>query len=133
MAVARARGATSARYVQQTHAGPQPVDVTLDGAAARASMLQNPAEHGVEPAVAEVLAAVGLQRGDEHADWPPQVVSTGVPHIVAPVRDVAALERARAHPSMLPDVLVRARRDLRVPRRRRRRRGDRARPQLLPG
>ena len=132
VAVARARGATEASYVQQTHAGLQPVDVTLDGAAARASMLQNPAEHGVEPDAAAVLAAVGLQEGDGHAGWPPQVVSTGVPHVVAPVRDVAALERAGAHPSRLEDVLVElgatcvylAAVDAR--------RGDRARTELLP-
>ncbi len=80
--------------------------MTLDGAAAHASMLQNPAEHGVEPEAAAVLAAVGLQEGDGHAGWPPQVVSTGVPHVVAPLRDVAALERAGAHPSRLEDVLV---------------------------
>jgi trans-2,3-dihydro-3-hydroxyanthranilate isomerase len=106
VAVARARGATSASYVQQTQAGLQPVDVTLDGAAAHASMLQNPAQHGAEPDAAGILAAVGLQAGDAHPDWPPQVVSTGVPHVVAPVRDLAALERAGAHPSLLPDVLL---------------------------
>jgi trans-2,3-dihydro-3-hydroxyanthranilate isomerase len=106
VAVARTNGATSASYVQQTHAGLQPIDVTLDGATARASMLQNPAQHGTEPGAAAILAAVGLQDGDGHPDWPPQVVSTGVAHVVAPLRDTAALERAAAHPSLLGDVLL---------------------------
>jgi trans-2,3-dihydro-3-hydroxyanthranilate isomerase len=105
VAVAHARGEPRAAYVQQTHAGLQPVDVTLDGAHARASMLQNPAVFGAEPDPARVLAAVGLAPADVHPAWPPQVVSTGVPHVVAPVRDVAALARARAEPALLPALL----------------------------
>jgi trans-2,3-dihydro-3-hydroxyanthranilate isomerase len=105
VAVARRRGATQASYVQQTQAGLQPVDVTLDGVQARASMLQNPAVHGAEPGVEAVLAAAGLAEDDAHPGWPPQVVSTGVAHVVAPVRDGAALERARAHPAGLPALL----------------------------
>src|SRR5215212_8752467 len=75
VAVAHARSEPRAAYVQQTHAGLQPVDVTLDGAHARASMLQNPAVFGAQPDPARVLAAVGLAPADVHPAWPPQVVS----------------------------------------------------------
>jgi trans-2,3-dihydro-3-hydroxyanthranilate isomerase len=105
VAVARARGQARASYVQQTHAGLQPVDVTLDGVNARASMLQNPAVFGPELDPARVLAAVGLDPGEANAAWPPQLVSTGVPHVVTPVRDVAALARARADETLLPALL----------------------------
>jgi trans-2,3-dihydro-3-hydroxyanthranilate isomerase len=105
VAVARARGQASARYVQQTHAGLQPVDVTLDGVHARASMLQQTATAGAELAAARVMAAAGLRGEDAHPAWAPQVVSTGVPHIIAPVRDAAVLDRAAPDPAALPELL----------------------------
>jgi trans-2,3-dihydro-3-hydroxyanthranilate isomerase len=105
VAIARARGASTVTYVQQTFSGLQPVDVTMDGALARASMLQNPPVHLTEPEPARVLAAAGLGAGDAHPDWPPQVVSTGIPHVIAPVAG-DALGRARAHPDLLPELLA---------------------------
>lgn len=105
VAVARARGETRACYVQETQAGLQPVDVVLDGARARASMLQGPATTGAQPEPARALAAAGLTAGDAHPDWRPQLVSTGAPHLMAPVRDGAALARAAADPQLLPALL----------------------------
>ncbi len=93
VAVARARGETQARYVQQTHAGLQPVDVQLAGDGARATMLQEPPAFGPEPAPAGVMAAAGLDASDAHRVLPAQVVSTGVAHLLAPLRDASALER----------------------------------------
>jgi trans-2,3-dihydro-3-hydroxyanthranilate isomerase len=95
VAVARARGDVHATYVQQTPAGDQPVEVTLVGdAAARASMLQEPPRFGGGPAAADVMAVAGLTAVDAHPDLGPQVVSCGTPHLMAPVRDRAALRRA---------------------------------------
>ena len=93
VAVARARGDQHTTYVQQTRAGLQPVDVRLDGDAARASMLQEPPVFGVEPASEDVMAPAGLGAADAHPDLPAQVVSTGETHLMAPVRDRAVLER----------------------------------------
>lgn len=104
VAVARARGVRTATYVQQTFSGLQPVEVTLDSVHARASMLQNAPEHLAAADPARVLAAVGLQPSDGHAEWLPQVVSTGIPHVIAPVA-AAALGRAHAHPDLLPRLL----------------------------
>jgi trans-2,3-dihydro-3-hydroxyanthranilate isomerase len=95
VAVALVRGERTARYVQQTRAGLQPVEVQLDGTTARASMLQEPARFGPEPDAALVLDALGLGPEDAHADLPPQVVSTGVPQVLVPVGEPAALERLR--------------------------------------
>lgn len=93
VAVARARGEQHASYVQQTHAGLQPIEVRLDGDSARASMLQEPPVFGLEPPASAVMAAAGLADVDAHPDFPPQVVSTGEPHLMAPLRDREALER----------------------------------------
>ena len=100
VAVARAEhGAVApreARYVQQTGAGLQPIDVhLLDGHRARASMLQEPAEHGAELPRSEVVRAIGLT--PEHADraLPPQLVGSGLTQLILPLRDADALARAR--------------------------------------
>src|SRR5919197_6158109 len=60
VAVARAASANEARYVQQTPAGLQPIEVSGDGRRFRASMLQEPAEFGAEHDPEPFLAGVGL-------------------------------------------------------------------------
>jgi trans-2,3-dihydro-3-hydroxyanthranilate isomerase len=94
-AVAHARGERSATYVQQTAPGLQPVDVELEGTAARVSMLQEPARHGPELDPAVVLPMAGLEAADADPELPVQVVSTGVNQILVPVRDVSVLARVR--------------------------------------
>ena len=95
VAVARARGERSARYVQQTGAGLQPVEVELaaDGGSGHASMLQEPAVFGPEWDPAEAMAAAGLSPDDSHPELPPQVVTTGLQHVMAPVASLEALGR----------------------------------------
>jgi trans-2,3-dihydro-3-hydroxyanthranilate isomerase len=93
VAVARAQGQERARYVQETHAGLQPIGVELDGDLARATMLQEPPVFGTCPAAGDVMASAGLDAADAHPQLPPQVVSTGVAHLMAPLADAAALRR----------------------------------------
>jgi trans-2,3-dihydro-3-hydroxyanthranilate isomerase len=97
VAVARSRGEARVTYVQQTQPGEQAVDVELDGVHARVSMLQETPELGPELDADEVLGLVGLDAGDADPRLPSQVVSTGVPQVLACVRDPAALRR------VLPD------------------------------
>jgi trans-2,3-dihydro-3-hydroxyanthranilate isomerase len=96
-AVARARteGLSQASYHQQTVAGVQPVEVELTGDLARASMLQEPAEFGEPVEPGPVLGALGLGPADAHPDLPVQPASTGIFHLMVPVRDDIALQRAR--------------------------------------
>jgi trans-2,3-dihydro-3-hydroxyanthranilate isomerase len=94
VAVARARGETSAAYVQQTIAGLQPVEVELTGRLARASILQEPAVFGAELDADDVLRCAGLSAPDADPELPVQVVSCGVPQVIAPVR-AGALARVR--------------------------------------
>lgn len=95
VAVALRRGEAEARYVQQTPAGLQPIDVRRDGDRASASVLQEPAEFGAELESGEVMAALGLRGADGHPALPPQIVSTGLTTLVAPVADEAMLGRVR--------------------------------------
>jgi trans-2,3-dihydro-3-hydroxyanthranilate isomerase len=96
VAVARAHGVTGrARYVQETGAGLQPIDVELDGDRAHASMLQEPPVYGAQLERAPVLAAIGLTRDHADPELPPQVLDTGAPHVIVPLRDRDALARAR--------------------------------------
>ena len=108
VAVARARGQAEARYVQQTPAGLQPIEVQLGDGVARASMLQEPAVFGPEVEPGRALAALGLADGDAHPELAPQVVSTGIAHLMVPVADVHALDRVapdlRALRAMLEEL-----------------------------
>lgn len=92
VAVAHANGKTGkVRYVQETGAGLQPIEVVLDGSRASASMLQEPPIFGAEVDATEALSAVGLPAAAADPDLPPQVVSTGLAHLMLPVRSVEDL------------------------------------------
>jgi trans-2,3-dihydro-3-hydroxyanthranilate isomerase len=106
VAVARARGESQVRYVQRTGAGLQSVEVELDGRAARASMLQEPPVQGAEVGVVDALAPAGLGAPDAMPGLPPQVISTGLPHLIAPVRDVEVLARVRPKPEAMAGLLA---------------------------
>jgi trans-2,3-dihydro-3-hydroxyanthranilate isomerase len=95
VAVARWRGAEEASFVQETGAGLQPIEVRAEDGRWRASMLQAEVERGPELDRAEAMAAVGLEPGDAHPELPPQLVSTGLPHLITPVAETGALGRAR--------------------------------------
>jgi trans-2,3-dihydro-3-hydroxyanthranilate isomerase len=94
VAVARWRGLDSARFVQETGAGLQPIEVSSDGRRWRAEMLQNEAEFGTTLDPEAAMHAVGLNFAEAHQDLPPQVVSTGLPTAIVPVSDAGSLARA---------------------------------------
>jgi trans-2,3-dihydro-3-hydroxyanthranilate isomerase len=96
VAEARLRGEPSARYVQQTPAGLQPVDVELrsDGRTAHAEMVQEPAEFHASPDEGRVAAVCGLTEEDLHPELRPQFVATGVPQLIVPLAGREALGRA---------------------------------------
>jgi len=95
VAVAHAAGTERGRYVQQTEAGLQLVEVEGSGQHWRASMLQEPVRFGDEIDPARALAPVGLDPDDADPALPPQVVSTGLAHLMVPVRGAGALARVR--------------------------------------
>ena len=103
--VARIGGTPSAYFVQQTRAGRQPLAVTLDGAAGRVTLTQDPAVFGESPDPAAVLAAVGIESRRVRSDLTPQIVSTGLPSLIVPLSDVDALVAARADRDRLRSAL----------------------------
>jgi trans-2,3-dihydro-3-hydroxyanthranilate isomerase len=105
VAVARARGDRSTSYVQQTGAGLQRIEVEVGERVSRASMLQEPATFGSELDAASVLRALGLAESDAAPELPPQVVGTGLTHLMVPVREAAALDRAAPDAAALRPVL----------------------------
>lgn len=106
VAVAVARGEDRAEYVQQTHAGRQPVRVERrSGTVMAASMLQEPVVFG-PPVGAAALAALGLGPGDADPRLPVQVASTGLPHLLVPVAGPAVLGRCAPDPALLPALLA---------------------------
>jgi trans-2,3-dihydro-3-hydroxyanthranilate isomerase len=92
-ALARARSEGDVTYTQETAAGLQPIDVEVADGVTHVSMLQEPAVFGPELDPGEVLGTLGLDEEDGHPELPCQVVSTGLEHVIAPVRDAAALGR----------------------------------------
>jgi trans-2,3-dihydro-3-hydroxyanthranilate isomerase len=105
-AVARERGEAAVTFHQQTRAGIQPVDVELAGGVAHCSMLQEPLETGKELDPAEVMTALGLEPAAAHPELPCQVASTGLRHVLAPVRDdPGALRAIRPDPERVGRLL----------------------------
>lgn len=93
VAVAAREGSDAVSYVQLTPSGRQPVQAERAGDIWRSSMVQNPPEHLAVVDATEVMAAVGLDAADAHPELPCQVMSTGQPHLMAPVRDASVLDR----------------------------------------
>jgi len=80
-------------------------------------MRQRPAEFGeVWPDVSELAEALGVERDDiAGTGWPVQIVSTGVPYLIVPLRSLAAIrplkgifDRARAGSEALRHILLQA-------------------------
>jgi trans-2,3-dihydro-3-hydroxyanthranilate isomerase len=94
-AVARRRGDSQASYLQQTAAGLQPIDVKLDGDLARVSMLQQPAVLGEPIDVTRAAYALSLTPEQISDELPVCAGSTGLNHLLVPLRDTVALAAAR--------------------------------------
>jgi trans-2,3-dihydro-3-hydroxyanthranilate isomerase len=109
VAVARHAGVRGDhRYVQETGAGLQPIDVTIDGEKARASMLQEPPEFGLELDPEPLLRAIGLDSSAAAPGLPPEVVSTGLAHVILPIAEAALLPRMRPDTAAVDAALAAA-------------------------
>jgi trans-2,3-dihydro-3-hydroxyanthranilate isomerase len=93
--------------VQEVAAGEISVDVDVE--AGFAWMQQLAPEFGPEGRGDDGLArAAGLEAGDLDPGLPPQVVSTGLAHLLVPVRDEDAVARAAMQPQLLTAVVEEA-------------------------
>jgi trans-2,3-dihydro-3-hydroxyanthranilate isomerase len=101
--VLASEGRITSPATQVVVAGEYPVEVDL--AACRASMRQLPPDFGVVFEDRDLAArAAGLAPGDLREDVPMQVVSTGLPHLVVPVRDHATLRTASRDERLVGEV-----------------------------
>jgi trans-2,3-dihydro-3-hydroxyanthranilate isomerase len=98
--VVRRRGDRAATVVQQTVEGLQRIEVELEARSqdsrydrARVSLQQSMAMFGAEIQTRSLMAGFGLETDDAHPSLLAQMVSTGLPTLVIPLRDAAALER----------------------------------------
>ena len=98
-------GRVAPSLVQTSAAGDVPVDVDLGSA--RATMRQMPPTFGPEIAdLTAIATGAGLDASDL-LDAPPIVTgSTGIPHVLVPVRDEPTLRRAVREPRACHDACV---------------------------
>ena len=97
----------SSPVTQVVAAGEFLVNVDVDARFAR--MRQLPPVFGREFEDLElVAAAAGLSVEDLHQDLPPQVVSTGLGPLLAPVKDIVALRRAERDARAVREVVERS-------------------------
>ncbi|HET7870494.1 MAG TPA: PhzF family phenazine biosynthesis protein [Actinomycetota bacterium] len=88
-----AEGRVRSPLTQVVTAGEFPVEVDIDPGFA--TMHQLPPTFGPKiDDLDEVAAGGGLTPADLHPDLPPQLVSTGLPHLLVPVRDEPTLRGA---------------------------------------
>ncbi|HWI23110.1 MAG TPA: PhzF family phenazine biosynthesis protein [Baekduia sp.] len=94
-AVAHRAGVDQATYVQETLAGQHSIDVEFSGPVARTSMLQPEAALGETLDPGPALAALGLGVAAAHPDLPVMTGSTGIAHLLVPLRDDSSLGAIR--------------------------------------
>jgi trans-2,3-dihydro-3-hydroxyanthranilate isomerase len=87
-------GRVSSPATQVVAAGEIPVEVDLEAAFAWMTQLE-PTFGAIADDRELLAAAAGLEPSELRDDLPAQVVSTGLPPLVVPVRDLEALRRAR--------------------------------------
>ena len=100
-------GRVSSPATQTVPIGEIPVEVDVERGFARMRQLR--AEFGSEFADRGLLAeAVGLSVDELHPGLPAQVVSTGLPPLIVPIRDPDALRRAVRRPEVVRRVIERS-------------------------
>jgi trans-2,3-dihydro-3-hydroxyanthranilate isomerase len=107
VAVARARGVSGpVRYVQQTGAGLQPIDVEIDADRLDAAMLQAPAWFGPEVEPEPTLRALGLTAADAHPSLPAQLVATGLRFLLLPLASEDAVARMQSDSGAVDELIT---------------------------
>ncbi|MBA3378323.1 MAG: PhzF family phenazine biosynthesis protein [Chloroflexia bacterium] len=105
---AHRRGLADANLVQQTISGEQRLRVEMSGNRGTASVWQNAVVFGPKLDATPVLAALGIAADAAHQALTPQVVSTGLPTLVLPVRDVTFLANIRIDGPALDQAMTMA-------------------------
>jgi trans-2,3-dihydro-3-hydroxyanthranilate isomerase len=91
---ARLIGVSSGEFIQRTPSGLHRLVVEPDDDGARVSIIQEGATFGQTIPPARTLAALGLSPEEGHPELPAQIMSTGLPALILPLREVSALRSA---------------------------------------
>lgn len=91
VAVAMISGIERADFVQETRAGLQQIEVSLEDGLWHASVHQGPTEFGPVVTTKEIAPGLGLDPEQMDTELSGQIASTGLPALLAPVRDLDAL------------------------------------------
>ncbi len=92
VAVAASRGLGETTFTQETGVGLQAVDAAqAEDGSWRASVLQEPAEFGEVIPTGKVAAVLGVDQDQIDSRYSAQLVSTGLPALLIPVKDLDAL------------------------------------------
>lgn len=91
------------KILQQTGAGILPVEFSFhDGRPVRVTMTQKPAKFFPTKVPQKLLGeALGLRASDFSRDLPIQAVSTGIPNLMVPLANRAALRKIQSNPNLL--------------------------------
>jgi trans-2,3-dihydro-3-hydroxyanthranilate isomerase len=100
------KGKADADLVQETISGEQRIKVQMDGRSGTATIWQNPAEFGEIVEAGPILAALGLPADAAHPSLPAQLVSTGLPTTIVPLRDPALLGQIAMSPAALEPAMT---------------------------
>jgi len=85
------RGLDSVTFTQQTQAGLQEIEVSLEGGLWHAAVHQGTAGFGAFVPAKRIASGLGLTPEQMDPELSGQIVSTGLPALLAPVRDLEAL------------------------------------------
>jgi trans-2,3-dihydro-3-hydroxyanthranilate isomerase len=96
-------GRVSPSMIQTTEAGEVPIEIDVDGGFGWMRQLP-PVAGATFDDRALVAAAGGLEPGDIVADLPVRVMSTGLPHLMVPIRDEETLRRAERNGPLCVEV-----------------------------
>ncbi len=104
VAVAIDGGIEQATFTQETGVGLQRVDVSRENGEWQASVLQEPAEFGEVIPTAKVAAVLGVAEESIDSRYSAQIVSTGLPALLVPIRDLDGLAACQGDAAALEQL-----------------------------
>lgn len=99
------RGIETGDVVQQLELGEQRLEVRLNGVSGSVALWQDDAVFGSEVDASGILEALGLDRAVDHPDLPAQVVSSGLPALIIPLKGPSSLGAAEFSRHRLAEAL----------------------------
>ncbi len=96
------------KILLELQVGPIPIEIYADGTNVRVVMSQKKPNFGAILAPDEVMPHFGLETADSLPNAPIQIVSTGTPQLMIPVRSLDALRRAWLNNATYPAFRQRA-------------------------